>query len=348
RRAIWALLIAGAIVGAVPLYQQMTGTFDNNYGGFGQITSDGFRTGEELLQGSYRQPRLAGMLGEQNGFAQVMLMLLPLGMFRFLGEKSKGLRILALVATTLIAFAIALTFSRGAALGFVMMLLIMTLMRIIKLYQLAIFTLVAFLLLAALPQYWIRLATIPTISALFSEDRASEVGEPDGSIKGRATEMLAAALVFADYPMIGVGPGMYRYYSQEYGNKYIGIRMLEGNRQAHSLYLGLAADNGALGLILFLAILYVTLRNLARVRKRYIRSHPELANMATGFMLTVIVYMTTGLFKHMAYVRFFWLMIALAGAASYVASANVLTKMGVAEKNAAETTPASVQPTVSD
>jgi len=36
-------------------------------------------------------------------------------------------------------------------------------------------------------------------------------------------------------------------------------------------------------------------------------------------MLAVAAYMTTGLFLHFSYIRYFWLMLALAGSAAYVA-----------------------------
>ena len=51
-----------------------------------------FKTGEEALHGNVMQRRLAGPLGEQNRYAQIMLMLVPLGLFRFWGERSIALR----------------------------------------------------------------------------------------------------------------------------------------------------------------------------------------------------------------------------------------------------------------
>jgi hypothetical protein len=40
--------------------------------------------------------------------------------------------------------------------------------------------------------------------------------------------------------------------------------------------------------------------------------------MATGLMLAVVTYMTTGLFLHLSYARYFWLVLAVAGAAGYL------------------------------
>jgi hypothetical protein len=41
--------------------------------------------------------------------------------------------------------------------------------------------------------------------------------------------------------------------------------------------------------------------------------------MATAFSLSVVTYMTTGIFLHLSYARYFWLIMALAGAAALIA-----------------------------
>jgi putative inorganic carbon (hco3(-)) transporter len=136
RWIIWVLLAAGVILGGIPLYQQITGTFENNYGGFAQTTDASFRTGQLALQGDVRQLRLAGAVGEMNRFAQVMLMLVPLGLMRFWGERSLLLRGLAVIATAISAIGMALPFSRGAAVAFVMMVILMVFFRVIRPVQL--------------------------------------------------------------------------------------------------------------------------------------------------------------------------------------------------------------------
>jgi putative inorganic carbon (hco3(-)) transporter len=322
RRVIWVLLIAGTFMGALSVYQQLTHTYHNNYWGFAQMSNAAFGTGGETINGKNLQQRLAGPLGDQNRYAQNMLMLVPLGLFCFWGERSKTLRACAAIATGFCAMGVALTFSRGAAVGFVLMLVVMTFMRYIKPYQIAIIFLGLVLLMAAVPEYRTRLTSLQGLSALASGDGSSTGAEgPDGSILSRATEGLAALLVFVDHPVIGVGPGLFRFYYQDYA-EFVGLRVLAADRQAHDLYLGVAAETGALGLLCFMLILFVTLRNLDRARKRWAQSRPEIANMATAFMLAIVTYMTTGIFLHFAYLRFFWLMMALAGTASYIATTN--------------------------
>jgi O-antigen ligase len=127
--------------------------------------------------------------------------------------------------------------------------------------------------------------------------------------------MLASALVFKDHPLLGVGPGMTRYYTEDYA-KQIGLSSITGNYQPHDLYIGMAADAGIFGLICFLLILFVPLRDLAITRKKWVVKRPDISYLATAFSISLISYMVTGLFLHLSYYRFFYLMLALAVVAS--------------------------------
>ncbi len=335
RRVTWTLLLAGAFIGGLSMYQQATRTYTNNYWGFAQPSEAVFNSNSDSLSGGVDQWRLAGQIGEKNRYAQVMLMLVPLGMFRVFGERKLVLRILAGGCTGLIAMGAALAFSRGAAVGFVLMLIIMVFMRYIKIYQVLIIALGLYLLLLALPQYSQRLTSLEGFSALFSDAGSDAVASSDGATRSRLTEMGAAALVFLDHPVIGVGPGTFPNYYQQY-SEVIGLRTLNEDRQAHNLYLSIAAETGVAGLACFLTTLYLILRNLARVRKRWMTDDPEIANMATAYMLSIVTYLTTGLFLHFAFIRYFWLIIALGSVVLYVAEQRAKqTRPAVAEASVA-------------
>jgi O-antigen ligase len=334
RQVTWALLAAGAFIGAISMYQQLTRTFDNDYWGFAQMSFAQFSTGVETISGSVTQARLAGPIGEKNRYAQVMLMLVPLGMFRVFGEKKPLMRVLAGAATALSALGASLAFSRGAAVGFVLMLVIMVFMRYIKLWQVGIIMIGLYLLLLAVPTYATRLNSLQGLLGMFSEDSPTSVANADGATLSRLTEMGAAGLVFLDHPVIGVGPGMFPLYYQDYA-ELIGLRILNEDRQAHDLYVSIAAETGLLGLTCFLVIVYLTLRNLARIRKRWMLKEPELANMATAYMLAIVTYLTTGIFLHFSFIRYFWLIMALAGAVMYIAEQQALTAAKNAEDSQA-------------
>jgi putative inorganic carbon (HCO3(-)) transporter len=178
------------------------------------------------------------------------------------------------------------------------------------------------LLLEAVPQYRERLTSLEGLTSMFSDD-GTNTSAADGATLSRLTEMGAAGLVFLDHPVIGVGPGLFRYYYEEYA-ELVGLRVKMTERSAHSLYPQVAAEHGLLGLLALGATLYMTMRNLSRVRKRWMAENPELSNMATAYMLSIVTYLTTGIFLHFAFIRYFWLIMALAAAVIYIAEQRAL------------------------
>jgi O-antigen ligase len=304
---IWSLLIGGAIIGGLSLYQQVTGTFSNNYWGFAQATGDAFTT-QETLQGAVVQQRVAGPIGEKNRFAQIMLMLVPVGLFLAWSQESRRLKILAFLMTGLVFVGGSLAFSRGAQVGLLLLIVIMTFMRYIKVHQLLVVVLAVVLLVMIFPQNAVRFGSL---EAIFASEDEGGIRSADGAIQGRLTEVLAAGLVFLDNPIFGVGPGMFGYEMAEYA-KIISLRNITATRQAHSLYPGVAAESGLLGFATLMAILFYTLSRLEKARLYWLeKNNTKMANMTTGFLLAVISYMTTGLFLHLAFIRYFWLLIAL-------------------------------------
>ncbi len=323
RHVVWVLLLAGAAIGALCFFQHVTKTYDRNYGGFAQIEeSPGFRTRATDLQGEVRQRRLSGPIGSQNRLAQVLLMLVPLGMFRFWGERSGPLRAMALFATALVALGLMLTFSRGAAVAFMLMVAVMVVLRYISVRQCLAVVAGACLLLAMLPQYVTRMASLRALLEAAQNEEAG-IAAADGSLRSRLAEAMSAVLMFAEHPLTGVGPGMYPYHYQHYaeivGTEIQGVKVKGELRQPHMLYLGVAAELGLPGLVVFVCLATTVLVRLERARRASLRAgRSDLALLAAGFLLAMVVYLGTGLFLHLSYVRYFWLMTALASAASSV------------------------------
>ncbi len=315
RKAIWAVLAAGILMGSITLYQSLTDSYDRSFGGLAQLSNTVINTGEGGGGGEEEgQFRLAGPIGEQNRYAQIMLVLLPLAVSCALNERRRALRILALLSCIPILAGVLLTFSRGAFLSVLLMLAFMIYLQRLKLRYvfLALFSAVSFVFVA-MPEYVYRIATVSRMSSLAS----GQFRTVDSSVRGRATENLAALNIFLDHPLLGVGPGQTSQYMEEYGNK-LGIKRLESTRRAHNMYLEESADNGIFGFICFMAIVLVTMRQLAAVRRYWLPRRPDLASIAAGFLLAIIGYLTSGLFLHLSYQRYYWLLLALAGAAVHV------------------------------
>src|SRR5690606_22516637 len=87
RGVLWAVLLAGILMATFPIIQYATGTYDSNYGGFAQADGAGVTTGQDLF-GDVRQLRVAGVIGEKNFYAQMMLMVVPIGVMQASAEKS--------------------------------------------------------------------------------------------------------------------------------------------------------------------------------------------------------------------------------------------------------------------
>lgn len=323
RKVVWTLMLAGTLLGGLTLYQDVTKTYNNQYWGLAQRNiMYGFD--EALAKGDtgpvkkakvQRAQRADGHVGDPNRYAQILMVLLPLAYFRFFDEKKLHLKLFAVLCALLILSGILLTYSRGAFLAICLLMFLLTLMRYIRPYQIVLsFLGLLLLIFIASPGYFTRMETMSGIQGLFSSKKAAE---SDAVILGRTTEMLAAVMVFLDHPIVGVGLGQYmKFYALDYmDDPDIAFRKIDSGRRAHSLYLELAAETGILGLGTFMIIVFYILSQLWKARRRWQEYNRTYANYATAFLLSIIGYLSTAVFLSLAYQRFYWVLIALAGSA---------------------------------
>jgi O-antigen ligase len=324
RRTIWTVLIVAAVIGAISAYQLMTGAFDNEFWGFSQVDLPGSNTVYSVSAATGGTPRIAGPIGEVDRYGQIMMVLLPIGALVAYGAKSFRLRAAGIGLTALILLGMATSGTRGAALGLAVIVLAGIALRYIRGRHLVIIAVVLAITLQAFPHTAERLSNL---QGLFSLDKdtgtQTGAGSDVGNLRGRATEALAALLVFLDHPLVGVGPGMfpqnYQIYAARIAATTTASRVDRGTREAHNLYTQIAAESGILGFACFMGILLVTLRDLRRARRRWLTRRPDIAHLATGFFLSIVGYMVSGLFLHLSFERYFWLLMALAGITAYLA-----------------------------
>lgn len=314
RWVIWVLVASAAVLSSLSVWQEVTGSYDNELGGFTQTNEEAMKVGEDVY-GKIMRDRLGGPLGSPNRYAQNLAFVLPLGILLALRGQTRRQRILAAGATALTGAAIALTFSRGTALAVAVLLLVMLWLRVLRARH-VVGLLVAGVVIVGVvaPHYFTRVASLGAIEGLVSEGGE----DPDGAILGRATSNLAAVKVFLENPVVGVGPLQYfQQYSQEYAND-LDMRFFKGRRRAHSLYLELLADTGALGLGTFLAVPLVIGRSLWKTSARLRRSRPDLADLGRALVLGLLAYFITATFLHLSYHRYLWMLMGIASAASWV------------------------------
>jgi O-antigen ligase len=252
RRVLWAVTLAGAGLGTLVAYQQLTGSYSTDFGGFAQLDADGlgFYTDGFRGEGAARQKRIGGPIGEPNRWAQIMLVLVPIALFQVRASSRRLHKLIGTGVCIAILVGGSLGFSRGGAVGFGFTVLLMTLMGYVKGRHIA--AAAAGLLVVALlvPQYAVRLGSLGNVLNLASSTSGPGLENADSGTRGRITEMVAAGLVFADHPFVGVGPKMFREHYIEYariaGGRARGVpsrhRCREWRPGAHRLWGGRLRD----------------------------------------------------------------------------------------------------------
>jgi O-antigen ligase len=343
RRATWALLLAGSVMGGFSVFQHVTHTENRNYGGLAMLGAelDFNPTGRGTIhwgdaanlhpEGARSstpgtQFRSAGPIGEPNRYAQVLLVLLPLAALRFRRERSRILRWLALASAALIFGGMTLTYSRGAMLTAVVIFGLLAYFRFIRPLHLVMAALGLCLLVLVLdPQAALRFASLGGVKTVLAQKTAGykeptqgQTGIPDTSVVRRYVLNVAAWHVFLDHPILGVGPGHFaEYYSLPYGNRVGLIEQLKKYR-GHNLYFETLAETGILGLASFLAVIVAIMHGLGRAWRRWQHQEPELADTAMAFFLCLAAYLISAIFAHLSYQRYFWLLMALSSATIHI------------------------------
>lgn len=311
RKGVLTLLVSGVLMGSLSIFQAATHTYSNTYGGLAQVQKQGVSTGDSD-PGEERTPgRVAGPVGETNRYAQVMVVLLPLGIFQAFSERKRRNRILIAAACIPILMAVLLTFSRGAGVALVMALIAMTVYGHIRLKHFAAIACgIALITVFAAPGFLHRMATLENLGNLFTS-RGEGV---DSSSRSRATLTIATAKVFLDHPILGVGAGQSRFYMARYSTD-SGFNRIEGTKRSHNMYLEELANTGVLGFAVFISIVLVVLKQLSRLCRTLEQRNHEYACMASGLFFSILTYLCTALFLHLSYERYYWILLALAGAA---------------------------------
>jgi O-antigen ligase len=324
RRAIWAMIGAGAFLASVAILQQLSGHADQRFAGFAQLDSAYFAGTSDVF-------RAQGPIADANYFAQILLPVAALSLAAIWRGRTPRERLLARAAVAVSVTAIAFTYSRGGALALFGILAGLAFFRYLRPVHMAGIVVLLALVLLFVPGYSDRLGTLAGVARSTEVSNASS--SDDLSAASRATENKAALLVFRDHPLLGVGQGGFPLFYQQYAQRVGGeihtrnpsrLRRtdiqagLPPEREAHNFFLSIGADMGIAGLLAYCTIIVVTLHQLLRARRRWLVVRPDLEGLATGMLLAVTGYLMAGVFLSLAYERYFWLLLGLAGAAGQV------------------------------
>ncbi len=316
RCAIWAVLAAGSWLALVAIAQSVGHYYDRPFWGFAELDL-------AYANGNADIPRAFGPVGDPNYFGQILLPVVALAGVALRFETLARYRCLSGAILLLTLAAIGYTGSRGAAVALVLMLAVALAIGVLRMRHAVVAVLVGSVVLMAIPGYRERVMSVALLGSVTAS--SGDTGAADDAARSRATESLAAVLAFKDHPVVGAGPGVFPLLYQEYAPR-VGYQVLEKGRgteagsaptrEAHNLYLGIAADMGMVGLLAFLGLIGAILLPLLAAARRLRRVAPARAAHAAALALALVGYLAAGLFLSLAYERYFWLLLGLAAAAA--------------------------------
>ena len=196
----------------------------------------------------------SSFLGDENDVALAMIVILPFVLYLFRQARSLPGRLFWGAGSVAILLAIIFTHSRGGFVGLAVMALYWAATSRNKKKAIGSLVLAAGLVLAvAPPGYWARMETL--------KDTGS------GTAQTRRNNWAAARRMFYDSPIWGVGGNNFGVLLPDYGLEYSPERRpTKWGRAAHSMYFGLLAEFGLIGVLLIGSVLLWNFRDLRQVR----------------------------------------------------------------------------------
>jgi len=155
---------------------------------------------------------------------------------------------------------------------------------------------------------WHRLAGIRELTSTATIAQA----DTEGSAAQRWQIQKVALRIFADHPLLGVGLGCYPLANARYSAEL-------GARDAHNTYLNLAAEDGAPGLFLWLALVASVMRFARRVRRS--TEATQLALQTVWIERGIIAFLVSGIFGTFAHLTHVYLMLGILWSAASIAGA---------------------------
>lgn len=298
----WLILITTALLCLLSVYQLVTNNYEQTFFQLAAIQMD-------RALGTSSTPRIAGPINAPNLWAQALVAVATLLVFRIFHEKRTIVKLAAVLMLGILLYVVLNTYSRGAYLVIAIdAVLILFMFR--RRFNPMILIAGAVILILVVP--FLPATYSDRFTSLFVVTAENGIYQ-DTSLRGRSSEMLTGLAMFADHPILGVGAGNYPANYQRYA-QLIGIEFRAEARDPHSLYVQLLAETGILGTIAFLGMVFFLFDALNRACRALERS-PRLADWLpwiSAYRFAILSYLLTSIFLHNAYIRYFWILIAMA------------------------------------
>lgn len=306
RRAVWAAVIAFGGLGALAVFQQVTGTYDRIYFGFATVTST------EGLS------RSAGPFSP-DAFGWELVPVTVLALYLALAAQKRNVKVLAWSLFACSLLGLIFSFARASLIAVCVALVLAALLRRVRLVTLGMGIAVGAAALVLFLPAPAKDRLVHTV-APFREGGVATAS--DASVRNRAGENLAAVHMFLNHPYLGVGPGNYPVLYTQYSAA-IALDPRDEGRHPHNLYLESLAETGLAGGLLLLTLIALALRGAWRARRVFIGRDRLLAE---GVFVALVGYFVNGIFLHpSAYSRYLWLVLGFGLVCGRLAQRNEAT-----------------------
>ncbi len=247
--------------------------------------------------------RAAGLRADPNETAMLLVVGIPIAWYFALNASSRYWQVAYYAAVPLIMWGMVLTGSRG---GLLALALVIALIIINKPSVKKVVT--SLLLLVAI------IATAPGVLLDRTDQMVGE--EKDSSIQERTDLLISGLKVFAQKPLLGVGPGnigqaivayKYRGHAEAEIPSYL---FGEAFTVAHNLFLEMFGELGVLGGFLFLGVIFFSLYSYWRAYRRA-RKKGEYFSLAYALLTAMAGFLFAGLFLSQGKESVLWFLLGM-------------------------------------
>jgi len=253
-----------------------------------------YRLGLMTVEGYRAAGRGTGIFGNTNDMALHLVTILPISVAFMLGSKGAVRKLIYGASATLMIAAIVLSYSRGAFIGMLVVVLFIA-WKLGRQRRLEIiFAVLGFagvIVLLAPDKYGSRLLSIfiPSLDA-------------EGSADSRRGELFRSIYVALRHPLLGIGMGNYQ------------PEMSYKGLVTHNSYTQVAAEMGMTALACYVMFIVTPLKKLGQIARETLetRRDSRFYYLALGIQASLIAYLISSFFLSVAYVWYVYYLVAYA------------------------------------
>lgn len=213
-------------------------------------------------QGSFGRYGWNFTFANYNDLAALTLLPLALCLDRLRAQDKKWIQLCAFAGLIVLPFIVLITQSRGGMLGLAaFMIFLLARSRYRARLTMAVVIVAVGAVLFAPQAVWNRIAGMSYLTS------TQTLGESDSSAEQRWQILQVAGSIIADHPMVGVGIGAYPVAHERYALTNQEWSFAIGRRDTHNTYLHVLAENGFVGLGLYMMIFISSFVELTRGRR---------------------------------------------------------------------------------